>query len=372
MILQNTGFGAALPTGEGLFAFTNLDEAAEAVRAVQADPARHRDAANELAREYLSHEVVLGNLLDHVGLRPRAGRPTPRTSPARAELPETLPLNVSSRDPLELDDETSRYVLGRPIPAAPAPAAPPIATVVVPVRANLACTRLALESVLANTDEPPYEIVVVDKGSEEVTRTYLEALAARNRHLRIIRADDNLGFAAARNRGLAAAHGETLVMLQDDLIVPPRWLPDLAAHLEDPAIGLVVPATNHSPGGAQVPTSYTTYGEMVRFARQRREELAEIPLETSEPPTCSASRCAAVSSRRSDHSTSGSIQAASRTITPAASATQATGFPARTTSSPIASARVSTTIPSPLTRPWHRESRRLCASTCRLGRPFWS
>ena len=45
VILRNTGFGAALPTGEGLFAFTNLDEAAEAVRAVQADPARHRDAA---------------------------------------------------------------------------------------------------------------------------------------------------------------------------------------------------------------------------------------------------------------------------------------------------------------------------------------
>ena len=69
------------------------------------------------------------------------------------------------------------------------------------MRANLACTRLALESVLANTDEPPYEIVVVDKGSEEVTRKYLEALAARNRHLRVIRDDDNLGFAAACNRG---------------------------------------------------------------------------------------------------------------------------------------------------------------------------
>ena len=38
-----------------------------------------------------------------------------------------------------------------------------------------------------------------------------------------------------------------------------------------------MPATNHSPGGAQVPSSYTTYGEMVRFARQRREELAGTP-----------------------------------------------------------------------------------------------
>ena len=74
VILQDTGFGAALPTGEGLFAFANVNDAAEAVRTVRADPARHRRAAREVAREYLSHEIVLGNMLDHIGLRPRAGR----------------------------------------------------------------------------------------------------------------------------------------------------------------------------------------------------------------------------------------------------------------------------------------------------------
>ena len=278
VILQDTGFGAALPTGEGLFAFTNLGEAAEAMRAVQTDPARHRRAAREVAREYLSHEVVLGDMLDHIGLRPRAGRRTPSTSPAPVELPEKLSLKVSQHRPLQLDEETSRYVLSRPIPAACSPAAPPVVTVVVLVLDNLACTRLSLESILANTDELPYEVVVVDKGSAESTRKYLEALAARNRHLHLIRDERNRGFAGACNRGLAAAKGETLVVLQDDVIVPPRWLPDLAAHLEEPAIGIVVPATNRSVGGAQqVPTSYTTYGEMLQFARKRREELAGSP-----------------------------------------------------------------------------------------------
>ena len=38
VILQDTGFGSALPTGEGLFAFSDLDEAVEAVEAVQERP----------------------------------------------------------------------------------------------------------------------------------------------------------------------------------------------------------------------------------------------------------------------------------------------------------------------------------------------
>ncbi|MDP9271058.1 MAG: ABC transporter ATP-binding protein/permease, partial [Chloroflexota bacterium] len=69
VILQDTGFGAALPTGDGLFAFSNLDEAAAAIAEAQRDPARHRKAAREVAREYLSHEVVLGDMLEQVGLR---------------------------------------------------------------------------------------------------------------------------------------------------------------------------------------------------------------------------------------------------------------------------------------------------------------
>ena len=69
VILQDTGFGAALPTDEGLFSFTDLGEAVEAMTEVTSDPARHRSAARDLAREYLSHEVVLGDILEHVGLR---------------------------------------------------------------------------------------------------------------------------------------------------------------------------------------------------------------------------------------------------------------------------------------------------------------
>src|SRR5207248_4771659 len=63
VVTQDTGFGSALPTGEGLFAFGTVDEAAAAVEAITADYDRHRRAARGIAREYLAHDVVLPRLV---------------------------------------------------------------------------------------------------------------------------------------------------------------------------------------------------------------------------------------------------------------------------------------------------------------------
>jgi len=68
VVTQDTGFGSIVPTGEGLFAFSTLDDAAHAIREIDADYARHSKAASRLAREYFAHDVVLARLLAEVGL----------------------------------------------------------------------------------------------------------------------------------------------------------------------------------------------------------------------------------------------------------------------------------------------------------------
>ena len=125
VILQDTGFGAALPTGEGLLAFADLDEAAEAVAEVTSNPARHRSAAREVARDYLSHEVVLGDMLEHVGLRRSHVAARRRVSPAVAQLPGQLSLNVASRGPLELETEDAGLHPPASDPVGPPPRRPP-------------------------------------------------------------------------------------------------------------------------------------------------------------------------------------------------------------------------------------------------------
>jgi hypothetical protein len=69
VVTQDTGFGNVLPTGEGLFEFATVDEAAAAVEAINSDYPRHRRAAAAIGREYFGHDVVLGRLLQEVGLR---------------------------------------------------------------------------------------------------------------------------------------------------------------------------------------------------------------------------------------------------------------------------------------------------------------
>jgi hypothetical protein len=65
VVVQDTGFSRALPTGEGLLAFDDAAGAAEALRRVEGDYERHAAAARELAAERLAPEVVLAEILDH-------------------------------------------------------------------------------------------------------------------------------------------------------------------------------------------------------------------------------------------------------------------------------------------------------------------
>jgi hypothetical protein len=68
VIMQETGFSRHLPTGEGLFAFSTVDEALDAVERINTDYERHRRAAAAIAREYFSYDVVLPRMLAEVGL----------------------------------------------------------------------------------------------------------------------------------------------------------------------------------------------------------------------------------------------------------------------------------------------------------------
>jgi hypothetical protein len=63
VIAQDTGFSANYPVGEGLLAFSTMEEAAAAIDSVESDYKRHSEAARALAEEYFDASRVLGRLL---------------------------------------------------------------------------------------------------------------------------------------------------------------------------------------------------------------------------------------------------------------------------------------------------------------------
>jgi hypothetical protein len=68
VLLQATAFEQVLPTGRGLFAFSTLDDALEAMDEIERDYEGHSRAASEIAREYFAAETVVGSLLERAGL----------------------------------------------------------------------------------------------------------------------------------------------------------------------------------------------------------------------------------------------------------------------------------------------------------------
>ena len=142
-------------------------------------------------------------------------------------------------------------------------------SVVVVTCNGLPFTKLCLTSLIEQTSYPNYELIVVDNASTDGTPEYLAALARRFSHVRVLANAENLGFAAANNQALASATGDVLILLNNDTIVPPGWMTRLVRHLDDPTIGLLGPETNRTANEAQIAAPYRTFGEFVRFARER-------------------------------------------------------------------------------------------------------
>jgi glycosyltransferase involved in cell wall biosynthesis len=114
---------------------------------------------------------------------------------------------------------------------------PPLVSVIVPCFNCAATVDATLESI-SRQSEPRLEIICVDDSSTDATAERLANWAVREPRLVVIR-QANGGCAAARNRGLAAARGSFIALIDaDDL-----WAPDyLARHLArfdaDPGLGV--------------------------------------------------------------------------------------------------------------------------------------
>jgi hypothetical protein len=63
-LVQDTGWTAHLPHGDGLLAFSTLDEAEDGVRRIDADYGRHADAARAIAGAHFDAAVVLPRFLE--------------------------------------------------------------------------------------------------------------------------------------------------------------------------------------------------------------------------------------------------------------------------------------------------------------------
>jgi GT2 family glycosyltransferase len=149
-----------------------------------------------------------------------------------------------------------------------------LTSIIVPCFNQLVYTRRCVAALMRHTRRP-WELIVVDNGSNDGTSTYLQGVGdAAPVRVAVIENSANLGFPAACNQALRIARGDNLVLLNNDAVVTDAWLDLLVALAEsDPAIGMVGPMSNYAaPPQLVERVDYRDLGEMDRFAVRWREE----------------------------------------------------------------------------------------------------
>ncbi len=125
----------------------------------------------------------------------------------------------------------ARYTLPEPLP---------LVSLIIPTRNGLHLIRQCIDSILAKTDYPHYEIIVVDNGSDDpATLAYFDAIAADPR-IRILRDDRPFNYSALNNAAVEIARGELVGLINNDIeVITPEWLSEMVGLALQPGIGAV-------------------------------------------------------------------------------------------------------------------------------------
>jgi GT2 family glycosyltransferase len=123
---------------------------------------------------------------------------------------------------------------------------PPLVSVIVPTRNQLALLKRCVETVLKVTKYENYELVIVDNGSTDAdARDYLQSIEDKypdiGSRIRVLRHPGDFNFSAMNNRAVReAARGEYICLLNNDTApLDGDWLGEMMSLARRPDIGIV-------------------------------------------------------------------------------------------------------------------------------------
>lgn len=122
----------------------------------------------------------------------------------------------------------------------PLPSPPPLVSLIIPTRDCYNVLKKCIESILAKTDYPNYEIVIVDNQStEQGTLDYFKQLS-KHQNVRIISYDASFNYSKINNWAVSQVNGELIALINNDIeVISSNWLSELVQHAVRPQIGAV-------------------------------------------------------------------------------------------------------------------------------------
>ena len=141
--------------------------------------------------------------------------------------------------------------IGRPAPifptigghwriAQPLPQRHPLVSIIIPTHNAAHLLRVCIASIIARTEYAPYEILLVNNGSDDPKALELFAEFAREDGVRVLDYGLPFNYSAINNFAARQARGEILCLLNNDIeVLGTGWLGELVSHAVRPEIGAV-------------------------------------------------------------------------------------------------------------------------------------
>lgn len=143
-------------------------------------------------------------------------------------------------------------------------------SIIIPVFNQHDMTAECIAAIREHTQD--FELVIIDNGSDPPFKPPFTGFAETV----LIRNEENKGFPAAVNQGIRAAHGDIVILLNNDVTVTPGWAEKLIKYLDE--FSIVGPLTNFCIGDQQVIiTTYQNRDELDKEAEAISEENEGAP-----------------------------------------------------------------------------------------------
>ncbi|WP_459677229.1 glycosyltransferase family 2 protein [Acidisoma sp. 7E03] len=194
--------------------------------------ARHGAAAIRHIPAVLYHHLLDGNS-DGESSNQRWRGQAPSPAAVRRYLDHTGQTEVQLTGP-EHESGFSRLSWPVPVPA-------PRVSVVLPTRDHADLVSRCIAGLLYRTGYANFEVLIVDNDSREgETFGLFERLTGSDPRVRILHYPGPFNYAAMNNRAVAAATGEIVLLLNNDVeVIESGWLRELVSHALRPDVGAV-------------------------------------------------------------------------------------------------------------------------------------
>ncbi|MBX8589622.1 glycosyltransferase [Pseudomonas cichorii] len=116
----------------------------------------------------------------------------------------------------------------------------PLVSLIIPTRNAGSLVKQCIDSIQNLTHYGPYEIIVVDNGSDDSeSLTYFEHLSEQP-NITVLRDDGPFNYSALNNQAVRLARGELVGLINNDIeVINPEWLDEMVALALQPEVGAV-------------------------------------------------------------------------------------------------------------------------------------